>query len=275
MSRARQAVILAAGMGTRLRDQWQDLPKGFLSLGQKPIIEESIGKLIRCGIDEVIIVTGYQREKFEELARRLPFVKTVVNNDYETTGNMKSLSEAKAFVKGDFLLLEADLVYEFNALQMLQNTDHKNCVLLSGETFSGDEVFADVRNNRIVKFSKSRKDITQLGGELVGISRISLDLYKDMVAREVGTTGKYDYENCLSDISHVEKIEFEFVEDFAWCEIDDAQHLERSKNVVYPRVCERDSQVSWYRKTDREVLLNPGPATTTDSVKYAMITEDI
>ncbi|MBI4429746.1 MAG: NTP transferase domain-containing protein, partial [Ignavibacteriales bacterium] len=275
MSRVRQAVILAAGMGTRLRDQWQDLPKGFLCLGEKPIVEESIGKLIRSGIDEIIIVTGYRRDRFQELVRRWPFVKTVANDEYETTGSMKSLSKAKDFVKDDFLLLEADLVYEFNALQILQNTDCKNCVLLSGETHSGDEVYADVRNNRVVKFSKNKADIAHIGGELVGISRISLGLYKEMIAREVGTTGKYDYENCLSDISHVEKIEFEFVEDLAWCEIDDAKHLERAKNDVYQTVRERDLHLSLHRKTDRGVLLNPGPATTTDSVKYAMVTEDI
>jgi len=50
MNHVRQAVILAAGMGSRLRGTIEDKPKGFLQLGNKPIIEESITRLIRIGI---------------------------------------------------------------------------------------------------------------------------------------------------------------------------------------------------------------------------------
>ena len=85
MSRVRQAVILAAGMGSRLRDVTPDMPKGFLRLGKKSIIEESIAKLIRSGIDEIIIVTGFQREQYEKLTKQMPFLKTVNNDAYETT----------------------------------------------------------------------------------------------------------------------------------------------------------------------------------------------
>lgn len=275
MSRVRQAVILAAGMGSRLRDVASHTPKGFLRLGIKSIIEESIAKLVWSGIDEIIIVTGFRNEHYEKLSKQMPFLKTVNNDMYETTGSMRSLSKAQDFLNGDFLLLESDLIYEFDALQVVQNTAHKNCVLLSGKTLSGDEVYADVRKETILKLSKKKAEIHHWGGELVGISRISHDLYEEMIAWEARKSKKYDYENCLSDLANIERINFEFVEDLAWCEVDDSRHLERAMNVVYPRVCERDAKISMYRRTDREVLLNPGPATTTDSVKYAMITEDI
>ena len=54
----RQAVILAAGMGTRLRGELDDRPKGFIELGERPIIVESLERLRAAGIEDVVIVTG-------------------------------------------------------------------------------------------------------------------------------------------------------------------------------------------------------------------------
>ncbi len=57
---AAQAVILAAGLGTRLGDENDGKPKGLLQLGKQSIIEESIDKLIKSGIEKIWIGTGYQ-----------------------------------------------------------------------------------------------------------------------------------------------------------------------------------------------------------------------
>ncbi len=60
----------------------------------------------------------------------------------------------------------------------------------------------------------------------------------------------------------VRKIEY-----LAWREIDDASHLAMAKKEILPRILENEL----LRQVRREVLLNPGPATTTDSVKYAQV----
>ena len=57
MQLVQTAVILAAGMGTRLGKQGEFQPKGFLRLGEKSIIEESVARLQRAGIERIIIVT--------------------------------------------------------------------------------------------------------------------------------------------------------------------------------------------------------------------------
>ena len=66
----KQAVILAAGMGSRLSNHNDQKPKGYLQLGKKSIIEESIDKLIKNGIEKIWIVTGYQSGQFEELIKK-------------------------------------------------------------------------------------------------------------------------------------------------------------------------------------------------------------
>jgi 2-aminoethylphosphonate-pyruvate transaminase len=276
--RVRKAVILAAGIGSRLRAIHNDKPKGFLQLGDKPIIEESIARLVYSGINEIVIIAGYQNHFYDELKKKYPFVKTIKNNDFETTGSMYSLWCAKELMNEDFLLLESDLIYEMNALQVLLNSQYKNAILLSGKTNAGDEVYVGVNDNRIVNMSKQIEDIKQLGGELVGVSKISFELYKKMISfseTQFKAKPNYHYEDCLTDLASENEINFELVNDLAWIEIDDEQHHKRAVEKIYPLILKRDKEIQLARRVERNILLNPGPATTTDTVKYALVVEDI
>jgi 2-aminoethylphosphonate-pyruvate transaminase len=278
MNHVRQAVILAAGMGSRLRGTVEDKPKGFMQLGNKPIIEESINRLIGIGITKIIIVTGYLSEFYEKLKQKYPFIVTIKNEHFENTGSMYSLFTAKELIENDFLLLESDLIYEYKALQVIQNSAFINCILLSGTTNSGDEVYVGIHENTIVNLSKNFNKIKRVGGELVGISKISYDLYQRMVEhseKQFNKNRQYQYEDCFSDLSNLKEINYELVEDLAWIEIDDKNHFIKAKQKVYPLIQKRDSEIMISKKIRRNVLLNPGPATTTDTVKHAMVVEDI
>ena len=278
MNHVRLAVILAAGIGSRLRGIVEDKPKGFMQFGNKPIIEESITKLIRIGITKIIIVTGYHSEYYDMLKEKYPFIVTIKNQHFENTGSMFSLFTAKELIDNDFLLLESDLIYEYKALQVIQNSVFSNCILLSGKTNSGDEVYVGTHENRIVNLSKNHDEIKKLGGELVGISKISNDLYKLMVEhseKQFNKNQQYQYEDCLTDISNLKEINFELIEDLAWMEIDDNNHFKKASEKIYPLIQKRDSEFIISKKIRRNVLLNPGPATTTDTVKLSMVVEDI
>ena len=109
----KEAVILAAGMGTRLSDEMAGKPKGFIVFDRYPIIEESVRKLLKEGVEKIWIVTGYQRHNFENLTEKYPGnVQTVWNPEFENSGTMYSLYCVREYVKGSFLLLESDIIYE-------------------------------------------------------------------------------------------------------------------------------------------------------------------
>lgn len=276
--RVRKAVILAAGIGSRLRAIHNDKPKGFLQLGEKSIIEESIARLIYSGINEIVIVTGFQNQFYDDLKKKYPFIKTIKNKDFETTGSMYSLLCAKDLVNEDFLLLESDLIFEMNALQSLLNSEYKNAILLSGKTGAGDEVYVGVNDNRIVNMSKNKNDIKKSGGELVGVSKISFDLYKKMTTfaeTQFKAKPNYHYEDCLTDLASSNEINYELIDELAWIEIDDEQHHQRAVEKIYPLILKRDNEIQLTKRVERNILLNPGPATTTDTVKYALVVEDI
>ena len=182
MSRIKTAVILAAGMGSRLSDITNDeIPKGLLSINGKTLVERSIEKLRSVGIEKIYIVTGHLSFKYDELANKYKFIKTKKNRKYKATGSMTSLSILENELKEDFILLESDIIYEVYGLIKTMNYEMDDCVLLSGKTNSGDECYVEVKNDNLYKISKDKNEIGQVYGELVGISKISLDLYKAML----------------------------------------------------------------------------------------------
>ncbi len=245
------AVILAAGMGTRLKEEGKTKPKGFLHLGQLPIIQESIDKLLRADIRQIIIVTGHHFEFYDRLKESyLGIIETVYNSQYAQSGSMYSLYCARELLTEDFLLLESDIVYEERALseilQFPKNRD--NGVLLSGPTASDDEVYVAVSGARIVGMSKDLGQIgSDIAGELVGISRVSRFLFKEMIAAaEVmfRRTLQVAYEtDCLAAVASWHPLYYHLVPDLIWSEIDDPLDLWCTQNRVYPAILKQAQAV--------------------------------
>jgi 2-aminoethylphosphonate-pyruvate transaminase len=236
------AVILAAGMGERLKERGKTIPKGFISLGKRPIIEESIDKLLRAGIKQIIIVTGHHFEYYERLKKSYPgIIETVHNSLYARSGSMYSLYCAKDRLMEDFLLLESDIVYEERALSKLLQFPKVNGVLLSGPTHSGDEVYVATSGVRITGMSKDTREIgSNIAGELVGITKISQLLFKEMCAdAEVlfKRTLQVDYEtDCLSTVSTKFPLYYCLVTDLIWSEIDTPSDFRCTQDIVYPKI---------------------------------------
>ncbi|MEO8225614.1 MAG: phosphocholine cytidylyltransferase family protein [Gammaproteobacteria bacterium] len=239
------AVILAAGRGTRLAGHVDGYPKGFLKLGELPIIEESIDRLTQAGIRDVLIVTGHCAGHYADLARRsADRVRTVHNPRFADSGSMYSLFCARGIVAGPFLLVESDLVYEPRALTHLLAHPAPDAILLSGPTGAGDEVYVEVRDGNLLNMSKRREALGPgVAGELVGISKISATLYARLCTiaeRAFVTSLKYDYEtDCLVAASREQPIACTVIPDLVWGEIDDPSHLARARETVYPEVQRR------------------------------------
>jgi len=236
------AVILAAGMGTRLKEEGKTKPKGFLRLGKRPIIQEAIDKMLRVGIKKIIIVTGHHFEFYERLKEFYPgIIETVYNSQYAWSGNMYSLYCARARLLEDFLLVESDLVYEERALSEILKFPKDNGVLLSNPTASGDEVYVTVSGARIVGLSKDLAQISSnIAGELVGITKVSCFLFKEMLAvaevmfrRSLQVT--YDMD-CLTTVASLYPLYYHLVPDLIWSEIDDPLEFKRVKINIYPAI---------------------------------------
>ncbi|MCB1760063.1 MAG: phosphocholine cytidylyltransferase family protein [Gammaproteobacteria bacterium] len=237
--RLRQAVILAAGMGTRLRPIGHQGPKGALALGGESLVGTSIERLRRVGIERITIVTGYQPEFYRALADERPdLICTLHNADFADSGSMYSLYLARAAVKEGFLLLESDLIYEQRALTALLTQPEENLILLSGPTDAGDEVYVETDADRKLRAMSKRR--AQLGplvaGELVGISKISAPLYTRMCEYAgrhfAGGDLHLDYEtDALVAAARTLPVHCLAIDDLLWSEIDDESHYRRAQRI--------------------------------------------
>ena len=107
------AVIMAAGMGTRFGKYTETIPKGFIECGDLSMVERSIRTLIACGIERIVIGTGYHKEKYEALKGTYPQIECVFSPRYAETNSMYTLYNCRDVIgNDDFLLLESDLVFE-------------------------------------------------------------------------------------------------------------------------------------------------------------------
>jgi 2-aminoethylphosphonate-pyruvate transaminase len=271
----KQAVILAAGLGSRLKEKTVAMPKGFLELGGIAIVEWSVQKLIACGIEKIIIGTGHRAEIYDELAKKYPAIQTAYSANYEKTGSMETLSVCAPFITDDFLLLESDLIYDSIGLTVLCNEPCENVILASGATNSGDEVYLETVNGSYLKaLSKNKAELPSSYGELVGISKLTPTFLHSMCAyaeKKSAELPKLEYEHAIAFCANTHEVFVRKIEYYAWREIDDTHHLEMAQREILPRILENES----LRLIRREVLLNPGPATTSDSVKYAQLCADI
>jgi len=238
------AVILAAGMGTRLREVVNGKPKGLLEINGNEIMKQSLDRILKNGIEKIVMVTGYESHVYQEALRdQYPMIEYVQNPDYARTGSMHSLYLAKEKISGDFLLFESDLLYENRCITVLLGLEQEDAILLSGQTDSGDEVYIYGQNGLIEFITKDVREDLNKQGELVGISKISLSLYDQMCKyyhEEIPFPSDFHYENCLSGLAAAIDVKYHLVEDIVWTEIDDPSHYERALKLILPRILEKD-----------------------------------
>ncbi len=243
-TRVSTAVILAAGMGTRLKGYTTERPKGFLEIDGTSLIERSVNHLIDAGVSDILIGTGYFHEHFDSLRLKYPEVRTFRNDRFATTGSMYTLYVLRDLIKGPFLLLESDLLYDPIALEYLLSDGEEDIILASGATQSGDEVFIQHSPEGFLQnMSKDRSVLKHIDGELVGISKLSKNTLTSMVSfsETLFNEGKLmiNYEDALVGTSIDHNIRIKVIDDLAWCEIDDENHLNRALTKVYPKILER------------------------------------
>ena len=114
-TRVTEALLLAAGMGTRLQPLTLDSPKCLTMVGGIPILERLVNNLREQRIHRLVVVIGHMGGFIKNFLRKFAQdiqIEYIVNPDYRTTNNIYSLWLARHQVKGPFLLLEGDLIFE-------------------------------------------------------------------------------------------------------------------------------------------------------------------
>lgn len=120
------AVFLLAGGGIRLRPYTEDIPKCLVEVNGKKLLVRMLDYLVKGGIEKIILVIGYKGEKIRRVVGDRwsdATIDYVYNSDWATTNNVVSLNLALPKINQDFILLEGDLIFTWEAFEPLFEPD--------------------------------------------------------------------------------------------------------------------------------------------------------
>lgn len=177
--RVKRAVFLAAGFGSRMHSITLNTPKTLVRVNGKRIIETLIDAVKKAEIPEIVIVTGYLHEQFEELLRKYDNIKLIYNKFYNEMNNISSAYVVKDLLKNAYVLESDLLLYNSNLIRKYEF--HSN--FLGKKVDVTDDWCFDVKNGIIIKEKQGGYDCYQMYGisyydEKDG-EKISSDITKD------------------------------------------------------------------------------------------------
>lgn len=240
------AIILAAGMGKRLKELTKDVTKCMIEVNGVTLIERMLNQLDNLNLDKIIIVTGYKEDILKDFISKFDIktpIKFISNSIYDKTNNIYSLYLAREhLIESDTLILESDLIFDDEVLEDLISDECSNLALvakyeswmdgtvvtiddddyivdfLNKEEFSFEEIADYYKTVNIYKFSKN----------------FSKDYYVPFLEAYIKSLGENEYyEQVLKVITNLNEnlIKVKKLNHEHWYEIDDVQDLNIAESI--------------------------------------------
>ncbi len=275
-----QAVILAAGMGKRLKQYTKNNTKCMVHVCGETLISRMLHILDKKKLNKIVIVVGYKKETLIGYINDIPLctpVEYVENPDYEKTNNIYSLLLAKDYLMlDDSIILESDLIFEESVIDVLLEDDRDNLALVDKyENWMDGACMVLDDNDHIQDFIKGRNiEYTNINTyyKTVNIYKFSASFSKHIYVpfltayMDAMGTNEY-YESVIKLISMLEckGIQAKRLDNQLWYEIDDIQDLdiaeslfENAENKRYELISKRYGGFWRYPKMmDYCYLVNP------------------
>ncbi len=237
-----QAVILAAGNGTRIQRSEDDVPKPLRSVCGLTLIKRAILNLKLAGIQEVIVVVGYKGDEIVEslqndrsLGIKLRFVH---NPDFQKSNGL-SLLAAKPFLKKDFLFLMADHIFDRRAIEKIVKHPFQQDQCLLGIDRKLNEIF-DLEDATKVKLSGDRivgigKEISDYNAYDTGIFRCK-PAFVELIDQLYQNKGDASISEAVKALATEQKMGSCDISEFFWQDVDTAQALRHAENFLFKQL---------------------------------------
>ena len=225
-----KAVILAAG-----KSNFFETPNALVEVYNEKIIERSINLLLKKKIKKIYIVCGYKAELFSYLETKYSQVHIIYNNDYQEKGSFYSLLTLKDICQDDIILLDSDIIYEEKALDYILESNRVNAILVSAEKGYKNESFIEEKNGKLWNISKDIRELANYSGEMLGISKLSKDLLKDVFNLAV-ENDKFSYEYAIKECGIRNEIYTIHIDYLLWGEISNDENYKKVIDYLYPAI---------------------------------------
>ena len=233
------AVILAAGMGTRLMPLTKDVPKPLLEIGDTSILERMMINCISSGVEEFIIVLGYKKERVIEKIDYLQSkyhvkISIVENKKYSQTNTSCSVSLATNQLDDDVIIINGDNVVDERIISGLLKINETALVVDNYKQLNEESFKLKIENNVVIEIGKGI-DINTASGEFIGISKVSKDdlaLFNSILEDLIKENVQNYYDLAYKDLSKKANVEYFYTDGLKWTEIDDKNDWEYAHTLI-------------------------------------------
>ncbi len=239
-----KAVILSAGQGKRLLPLTAAKPKCLLPLGDRSVLAWQLEVLAASRVEHVTVVTGYGADLVEQEVERHRCrrpeqkVATLYNREFATSDNLVSCWRARAEMKGDFLLINGDTLFEKAVLDhLLAAPARPVTVTISRKTtYDADDMKVELEGERLVRIGKTL-DPAAVDGESIGMILFrgnGAAWFRESLARalENEAARKRWYLSVIDAMAAEDAVWTCSIAGFGWQEIDYPEDLERAAKLV-------------------------------------------
>lgn len=174
----RQAIILSAGQGSRLGHLTSDQPKCLIEFGGRSLLDRQLDVAAACGIERVIVVTGFREDAVERALERRrkagegPDVRTIFNPFYKVADNTGSLFMAREALAGDSLVWNGDtMVSPALMKKVVANRQQGICVTIDRKPdgYDADDMKVVEEGGRLRAIGKRLTDEDGVNAESIGL----------------------------------------------------------------------------------------------------------
>lgn len=168
-----KAVVLAAGLGTRLRPLTNDTTKSLLSIGRETLLKHQMENLKESGIQEITMVIGYKAEQIKDFCEENQWdINFIYNNHYSISNNLFSLWLARETFDEGFVCLNSDVAFDVEILRNLLKFQADISIAVDKKVCVEEDMKVKVKDGTIVEINKSMRP-EEAYGEFIGIAKFS------------------------------------------------------------------------------------------------------
>jgi choline kinase/transcriptional regulator with XRE-family HTH domain len=174
-----KALIIAAGLGSRLKKHTENLPKCMLNFGDKTLLQRQLDVYKKNGIKDISLVRGYKKEKINYKG-----IKYFENTDYKNNNILNSIFYAEKVINGNMIISYSDILFDTSVVERTLNSDHDISVVVDidwrgyyvgrkDHPISEAENVIFNSNNEVEKIGKINTGNEEVHGEFIGMIKLS------------------------------------------------------------------------------------------------------